>query len=108
MGDTSAAAPRSVTQFVRALRWTAGVFAAVCLVAVIVLIVRAPDCIGIGISVLGGQDCSNRHAYYLILAASTGIVTLLTMIVFAIAYGIELLGRIADGRGGRVADDPGD
>ena len=86
-----AAGARSVERFVRGLRWAAAVFGLVCIIAIVVLIVRAPDCIGVGFSVLGVEDCTNRSAYYLILAASTGIVTLLTMIVFAIAYAIELL-----------------
>jgi len=86
---------RSIERFVRALRWAAGAFGAVCVIAVIVLAVRAPDCIGLGISVLGVEDCTNRNAYYLILAASTGIVTLLTMLVFAVAYAVELLATIS-------------
>jgi len=45
--------------------------------------------------VLGVEDCTNRNAYYLILAASTGIVTLLTMLVFAVAYAVELLATIS-------------
>jgi hypothetical protein len=93
-----AARSQAVARFVRALRWTAGVFAVVCVIAVVVLAVRAPDCIGIGISVLGVEDCTNRNAYYLILAASTGIVTLLTMLVFAVAYAVEVLVAIASER----------
>ena len=90
-----ASSAASVDRFVRALRWTAAAFGAISVVAVIVLTLRAPDCIGLGISVLGVEDCTNRNAYYLILAASTGIVALLTMIVFAVAYAVELLAVIA-------------
>jgi hypothetical protein len=82
---------RSIERFVRGLRWSAAIFGAVSIVAVIVLVVRAPDCIGLGISIVGVEDCTNRNAYYLVLAASTGIVTLLTMLVFASAYVVELL-----------------
>ena len=89
---------RSVERFVRGLRWSAGAFGVVGVIAVIVLAVRAPDCIGLGISIVGVEDCTNRNAYWLILAASAGIFTLLTMIVFAMAYVVELLSEAAGAR----------
>jgi hypothetical protein len=87
-----------VRRFVTGLRWAAGVFGAVCVVGVVVLAIRAPDCLGIGVSVFGAEDCTNRETYYLLLAASAAIVAFLCMLVFACAYAIELLGVMAHER----------
>jgi hypothetical protein len=76
----------------------------VCVIGAVVLALRAPDCIAIGVSVLSAEDCTNRETYYLLLAAGVAIVTFLCMLVFACAYALELLGLMADGREGDGAE----
>jgi hypothetical protein len=72
-------------------------FAAASVIVAIVLAVRAPDCIAVGISVLRAEDCTNRDTYYLLLAASVAASLCFSLLLLASAYAIELLGVIAFG-----------
>ena len=97
---------RAVALFVRCVRWFAVAFAVISVVVAVVLIVRAPDCIGIGFSVLSGEDCTNRDTYFLVLAASAAASICYTVLLLAAAYVIELLAVIAHGRTRREDDIP--
>ena len=87
-----------VYSFVTFLRWATALFAVASVIAAIVLAVRAPDCIAIGVSILRAEDCTNRDTYYLLLAASTAGSLCFCLLLFASAYALELLGIIAFGR----------
>jgi hypothetical protein len=91
--------------FVTFLRWSTVIFAVASVVAAIVLAVRAPDCIAIGVSVLRAEDCTNRDTYYLLLAASVAASMCFSLLLFASAYALELLCILAFGRRDGAAED---
>jgi hypothetical protein len=83
---------------VAAVRWIAFTFGAICTVAFVVLAFRAPDCLGIGVSVLRAEDCTNRETYYLLLVAGAAASAFFCIALFIGGYALELLGVIAYGR----------
>jgi hypothetical protein len=85
----------AVEAFVTFLRWTSVIFAIAIVLGTAVLAVRAPDCIAIGVSVLRGEDCTNRETYYLLLAAGSAISLCFCPLLFAASYGLELLHTLA-------------
>jgi hypothetical protein len=89
---------RSVHSFVTFLRWIAALFAVASVIVTVVLAVRAPNCIAIGVSALRVQDCTNRDTYYLLLAASAAASICFSLLLFASAYALELLSILAFGR----------
>lgn len=89
---------RSVHSFVTFLRWITSLFAVASVVVTVVLAVRAPDCIAIGVSILRADDCTNRDTYYLLLAAGAAASICFSLLLFASAYALELLGVLAFGR----------
>jgi hypothetical protein len=80
-------------------------FALATVVMTVVLAVRAPNCIAIGVSILRAQDCTNRDTYYLLLAASAGASICFCLLLFASAYALELLGVLALGRRNVAEED---
>jgi hypothetical protein len=89
----------SVESFVTILRWGTAVFAVAGGIAVVVLALRAPDCIAIGVSVLRAEDCTNRDTYYLLLVASATATVFFSLLLLASAHALELLAVIARRRG---------
>jgi hypothetical protein len=89
----------SVESFVTILRWGTAVFAVAGGIAVVVLALRAPDCIAIGVSVLRAEDCTNRDTYYLLLVASATATVFFSLLLLACAHALELLAVIARRRG---------
>jgi hypothetical protein len=87
----------SVYSFVRFLRWTTALFAVASVIVTVVLAVRAPDCIAIGVSVLRARDCTNRETYYLLLAASAAASLFFSLLLLVSAYALDLLSILAFG-----------
>jgi hypothetical protein len=101
-------APRgahSVFPFVTFLRRITALFAVASVIATVVLAVRAPDCIAIGVSILRAEDCTNRDTYYLLLAAGAAANVFFCLLLFASAYALELLGILTFSRRDRADDD---
>ncbi len=96
---------QSAYLFVTRLRWATALFAVVSVVVTVVLAVRAPDCIAIGVSILRAEDCTNRDTYYLLLAASVAASAFFCLLLLASAYALELLGIVAFGA--RDTEDEG-
>jgi hypothetical protein len=88
----------SVYSFVTFLRWITALFAVASVIVTVVLAVRAPNCIAIGISILRAEDCTNRDTYFLLLAASAVASICFSLLLFASAYALELLSVLAFGR----------
>lgn len=88
----------SVNSFVTFFRWMAPLFAGATVIATVVLAFRAPDCIGIGVSILRVKDCTNRDTYYLLLAASAAASICFSLLLLACAYALELLSILAFGK----------
>lgn len=87
--------PRS---FVTFLRWITALFAVASVIVTVVLAMRAPNCIAIGVSILRVEDCTNRDTYYLLLAASAAASICFSLLLLASAYALELLSILAFGR----------
>jgi hypothetical protein len=95
----------SVKSFVTFLRWFTALFGVASVIVTVVLAVRAPNCIAIGVSVLRGEDCTNRDTYYLFLAASAAASIFFSLILFASAYALEMLSVLALGRRDAAEED---
>lgn len=92
---TVASEPRS---FVTFLRWITALFAVASVIVTVVLAMRAPNCVAIGVSILRVEDCTNRDTYYLLLAASAAASICFSLLLLASAYALELLSILAFGR----------